>query len=176
MPHIDLPDGQDPGAAFWSEYQSPISIAGLDLSRAVYGNTRLSMREFEGARRRIALINGCQLCLGWRSARDIPAYVGPDAGAGPQGAAPDEAFYEAVADWRSSKLFSERERLAIEFAERFAEDHRSLDEAGAFWTALHSHFSDAEIADLSLCVSYFLGFGRLVHVLGLDGACPLTPH
>ena len=59
-----------------------------------------------------------------------------------------------------------------------AEEHlrRLLLAVCDYWTALHSHFSDADIADLSLCVSYFLGFGRLVHVLGLDGACPLTPH
>jgi alkylhydroperoxidase family enzyme len=37
-----------------------------------------------------------------------------------RGEAPDEASYAAVIDWRTSNMFSYRERLAIEFAERLS--------------------------------------------------------
>ena len=47
----------------------------------------------------------------------------------------------AVAEYRTSPLFSHRERLAIEFAEKMALEHQSIDDA--FFDRLRSEFSDS---------------------------------
>jgi alkylhydroperoxidase family enzyme len=60
---------------------------------------------------------------------------------------------------------SERERLAVEFAERMATDHSSIDDA--FIKALQEHFSPAEILELGFMIGQYLGFGRLLVALGL---------
>jgi hypothetical protein len=62
--------------------------------------------------------------------------------------------------------YSEQERLAIEFAERFVYDHLRMDDE--FWSRLRAAFRDDEIMDLTLCVGSFLALGRTLVVLGLD--------
>ena len=87
------------------------------------------------------------------------------------GPAPDEAFYEAIAEWRTSPVFSERERLAIEFAERFGTEPQALAGDEAFWARMNAAFSDAEIVDLAHCTAAWAGLGRVAHVLGFDTVC-----
>ena len=60
---------------------------------------------------------------------------------------------------------SERERLAAEFAERFALDHLAMDDD--FWARLHDAFADDELADLTMCCGMFLGLGRILAVIGV---------
>ena len=67
--------------------------------------------------------------------------------------------------------YSEAEQVAVEYAEKFALDHLSIDEA--FFDRLHAHFSDADILDLTICIADFMGFGRLTQVLQLDVSCEI---
>ena len=122
------------------------------LSDAVYKNTRLPLREREAARWTIALINDCAVC------QDTRARDGARAGV-------DEGFYGEVADWRTSPALSERERLAAEFAQRFALDHMSMDDD--LWGRLRAAYSDDELADLTMCCGMFLGLGRVLAVIGV---------
>src|SRR5580693_211116 len=111
----------------------PKMAAGMGaLSEAVYGNSQLSVRERESARWTIALINDCAVC------RDTRARDGEAAGAG-------EGFYAEVTDWRAAAGLSGRERLAAEFAERFAIDHLAMSADDAFWARLHGAFSEGEL-------------------------------
>ncbi len=77
-----------------------------------------------------------------------------------------EDLYAHVASYRDTGDYSDREKLAIEYAERFALDHHSLDED--VFARLREHFTDAEILDLSICTATFLALGRLTKVLRLD--------
>ena len=52
----------------------------------------------------------------------------------------------AVAEYRTSPQFTYRERLAIEFAEKMALEHQSIDDA--FFGRLRAEFSDPEIVEL----------------------------
>jgi alkylhydroperoxidase family enzyme len=63
-------------------------------------------------------------------------------------------------------LFSERERLALEFAEMMAVDHQSIDDA--FFGRLRAEFSDAEIVELGMAIGQYIGFGRLLKVLDVE--------
>ena len=60
-----------------------------------------------------------------------------------------------------------RERLAAEFAERFALDHLAMDDS--FWERLHVAYADDELADLTICCGMFLGLGRTMAVVGVSG-------
>lgn len=83
----------------------------------------------------------------------------------------DEDLYAHVAEHRDHPGYSEAERMAIEYAERFALDHLAIDDE--FFVRLREHFSDADVLDLTICIADFLGFGRLTQVLKLDQACSL---
>lgn len=182
MIRIDIPaqDAADPyGYATRTHGRQLMETAG-HFSKAVYQHSILSLREFEGARSRIAQINGCIVCQQFRAARDAPAMfaatgVRPDHLITDNGPAPDEAFYSAVEQWRTSPLFSERERTAIEFAERFAEEPKVIADDEDFWSRAHAIFSDEEIVDLAHSVAAWTGLGRVAHVLGFDSVClPFT--
>jgi alkylhydroperoxidase family enzyme len=82
-----------------------------------------------------------------------------------------EELYAHVEDHRDHDEYSEAERVAIEYAERFALDHLSIDDE--FMARLRGQFSDADVLDLSICIADFLGFGRLTQVLKLDVQCDL---
>ncbi len=60
---------------------------------------------------------------------------------------------------------SDRERLAAEFAQHFALDHLHMDDE--LWGRLRAAFSDAELADLTMCCGMFLGLGRTLAVVGV---------
>jgi alkylhydroperoxidase family enzyme len=78
----------------------------------------------------------------------------------------NEDFYKHVSAAHEASEFSAQERLAVEFAERFAIDHTNIDDA--FFATLRAEFSDPEILDLTICLAHFLGLGRLLRVLGID--------
>jgi len=161
MPRVDVPEGEDPTIHVWANLAQPLTGAAASLSDAVYSKSSLSLREFEAARVRIAQINDCTLCLNWRSARDVQSRAA-------EAASIDEAFYAHVGDdgWSG---FSDRERLAAEFAERYALDHTNMDDD--LWNRLHASFSDNEIVDLGICVGSWLAYGRFNRVFDIDGAC-----
>jgi len=83
----------------------------------------------------------------------------------------EEGDYEDIENWRDSDRYSEREKVAIEYAERYAIDHLSLDDE--FWPRFRSHWDDREIVDLTVCIASFLALGRMIQVLGPEHACRL---
>ena len=162
MPRISVPPEQDPLAYLWGQLAPDLTSAAAQMSDAIYHRSRLPLREFEAARVRIAHINDCNVCLNWRTARDVPGRAdSPDA--------IGEEFYANVGANPSWPGFTERERLAAEFAERYALAHRDMDDD--LWTRLHANFTDEELVDLALCVGSWLAFGRLNRVFDVDGAC-----
>ncbi len=67
---------------------------------------------------------------------------------------------------------SDRERLAIEFAERFALSHTEM--GGDFFDRMNASFSSAEIVELSGFVGFCLGIGRIYTVLDIANECPVV--
>ncbi|WP_156726083.1 carboxymuconolactone decarboxylase family protein [Streptomyces apocyni] len=160
--NIDIPEGKDAIGYVWGELVPGIGTAASAFSLAVYEHTTLGLREFEAARLRIAQINGCLFCLDWRTERD--------------GEKVEDAFADAVTQWRTTDAFDDRTRLAAEYAERYALDHHGLDGDDGFWSRMTAHYSQREIVELSMSIGSWLAFGRLNHVLGLDAVCVLPPH
>jgi len=181
MPRIELPPSSDYSLSkvAYQTYAPEAGAAASAFSLTVYEKCLLSLREMEGARYRTAQINGCILCSNTRAARDLAGHITRNGGSladSPlaRGPAPDEPFYEAVPDWATSPLFSERERIAIELAERMGERPHSMHGDDAFWDKVHAHFSDREIVDMTLAIASWIALGRVVHTLELDGVCMPT--
>lgn len=68
--NITVPEGKDPIEYVWGDMVPDIGRAASRLSRAVTTKSTLGLREFEAARLRIAQINGCIVCMDWRTERD----------------------------------------------------------------------------------------------------------
>jgi alkylhydroperoxidase family enzyme len=137
-----------------------IGGAAAMFSLKVYSDSTLGLREFEAARLRIAQINGCLFCQDWRTDRD--------------GVTVEDTFDQSVRSWRTTDAFDDRTRLAAEYAELYATDHHSIDDA--FWKRMLAEYDQREIVELSMCLGSWLAFGRLNHVLGLDSVCVLPSH
>jgi alkylhydroperoxidase family enzyme len=163
VPRIDVPPDQDPLVHLWTTKASGLTPSAAAFSGAVYERSTLTLGEFESARLRIAQINDCQLCLGWRSATDVAARAGQEI---------SDGFYDHVGVDPGWDGFTERERLAAEFAERFALAHTEMDDD--LWARLHAAFSDDELVELGLCVGAWLAFGRLNRVFDVDGGCRIA--
>lgn len=82
-----------------------------------------------------------------------------------------EDILEKVSSWREHDIFDDRERAALDYAERFALDHRSID--APYVEGLRTLFDDGEIVDLTACIAKYLAVGRIVKVLELDHVCEL---
>jgi alkylhydroperoxidase family enzyme len=170
MPNIDVPPDRDPMIYLWTERAPELSSAAARFSNTAYYSSTLSPREFEVVRMRIAQINGCRVCQSFRAPRDV-------VGRFDEGSVPEE-MYEHVGD-PSWPGFSARERLAMEFAERFALDHLSMEGDAEFWKQLHEQFTDDELVELACCAGAHLVNGRINRVFDVEGDCsirPVVPH
>lgn len=156
MARIDTPPGDE--LTSWLSL-SPLGPGLSAFADAVYTKSRLSRREFEAARMRVARSNGCVTCLNTRY-RD-----GEDHGL-------DADFYDHVLEWSTHPGYSARERLAIEFAERFCERWQEQDDD--FWARLRACYSDGEIVDLALQVAELVGAGRILKMLDIAQSCGIT--
>ncbi len=134
----------------WS-LQPELGAAATRFVHAAYNKSILPTRVREAARMRIAQLNDCTVCLAFRA--DTVRAQGLD-----------EEFYCAVGSPDDGSL-TEQERLAVEYAERFAVDHTSIDDE--FMARLRGSFTDPEILDLTICLSAFLGLGRTLRALGI---------
>jgi alkylhydroperoxidase family enzyme len=76
-----------------------------------------------------------------------------------------DELYQSVQHYVDHPGFTDRERLAIEYAERFAIDHRSVDDA--LWSRLRERFSDPELLELTMTVGFCVGMGRAFQVLDI---------
>jgi alkylhydroperoxidase family enzyme len=83
---------------------------------------------------RVAQLNGCAFCQDIKRAVAIRSRLGT-------------ARFDALADWRSSAVFSEREKAALAFVE---EATRSKVVSDASFAELAKHFDEREIAELVL--------------------------
>ena len=82
-----------------------------------------------------------------------------------------EELYENVAAWQTYPDYSDAERVAIEYAEKFAIDHKALDDA--FFARMRKQFSDEEIVEISVCVGTWMMMGRITMVMDVEVSCPI---
>jgi alkylhydroperoxidase family enzyme len=157
MARIELPPGDEDELVRLYMVSPKMGMAAATFSDAVYNKSSLGTREREAARIRIAAINGCTVCLETRTESETETL--------------SEEEYLGMERWADLPTLSERERLAAEFAERFALDHRNIDDE--LWARLHAAYSDREIFDLAMSVAGWLALGRITAVFDAGVACPI---
>jgi alkylhydroperoxidase family enzyme len=158
MARLDVPDGPGGEAAMIWTLRPELGGMVERMIRGAYQDSILPAEERELARMRIAQINDCVACSDFRAPSVLDAGI------------PAE-LYANVAEYSTHPGYTPRQRMAIEYAERFATDHASVDDA--FFARLRTLFGDDEILDLTLCVAVFLGLGRTLAVLGVDQSCAM---
>ena len=158
MARLKVPDGPGGEAAMIWTLRPQLGGMVERMIRGAYQQSILPAEERELARMRIAQINDCVACSDFRARSVLDAGVARE-------------LYDNVAAYASYPGYTPRQRLAIEYAERFANEHTSMDDA--FFERLRELFSDEEILDLTLCVAVFLGLGRSLTVLGVDQSCAI---
>lgn len=117
-----------------------------NLMQTVRANRILSERLSELVRLRIAFHNQCRSCMAVRYA----------------GAAADGVDQELVCSLEKpteAKDLTEAEKAAIDYADRFAINHLSIDDS--VYDGLRRHFTEAEIVELGLWCAICSGIGRL---------------
>ena len=152
MARVDLPAGRGPEVAralATAPHFAPVVTA----YEAAIAQSPLEPRLHELVRYRIALLNQCTICLGYR--RD-------DAGVA-------EDLLAKVSDWRTVTAFTEAERAALDFTEQFCRDSAAISDA--LLQELERLLPDGHVVELALVVGKYLAMGRFMQVLGLDQSC-----
>lgn len=154
-------DFPDDDVAGWVHTSPEIGTAMAGFTNAVYTKGRLSLRVRELARMVIALDNECVVCQNTRDSEGIAAGV-------------DEDLYDHAAEWRTWPGYSPQERIAAEFAQRFASDHTGLRDDEEFWDRCNQQFDPELLTDLALSCAMWLGMGRMLRTLDIGQSCKIT--
>ena len=86
-----------------------------------------------------------------------------------------ETLVAKLADYEASDL-PERTKAALRLADRLTADNSTVDET--FYAQLRSHFSDEQILDLGMTITFASGWQRFIEAFGIvpdrwrDGAPP----
>jgi len=83
-----------------------------------------------------------------------------------------DELYARVNDYHDIDAFSEREKLAIEYAERFALEHQQI--GSELIDRMRAEYTDPEIVELAGMVAYCMGIGRVYAVLDIANECPVV--
>ena len=129
----------------------------MQFGGALKRNRQLSERLVELVRLRIAFFNQCRSCMAIRYRSAVDAGV-------------DEALVCSLEKPMEAPDLTDAERAALAYADRFANDHLSIDEA--MFAELRRHYDDGELVELFSWIAFCVGFGRLGAVLDMTEELP----
>jgi alkylhydroperoxidase family enzyme len=109
---------------------------------------------------RISMLNGCAFCQDIALARAVQQRLGLEK-------------FRALADWRASALFSDREKAALAYVEEATQRRAVADET---FEALRKHWSEREIVELTVenAVSNFYNLLNVPLGIEEDGLAALA--
>jgi AhpD family alkylhydroperoxidase len=125
--------------------QPQVALALLDLKAAL---SRLSLppRLLELVRLRVAFHNQCRSCMSLRSAEAIEDGM-------------TEALVCELVRPEEAPDLTDRERVALEYADKLSIAHHEIDDA--LFARLREHFSEEELVGLGAHIAFCIGFGRV---------------
>ncbi|MGU3415769.1 carboxymuconolactone decarboxylase family protein [Enterobacteriaceae bacterium C23F] len=126
---------------------SPQAYAAFIQAKKALENCELDLPLIELVYLRVSQINGCAFCLEMHSKALRKHGV-------------DQVKLDALAGWRVSHQFSDRERAALAWAEDVTDIARTRAE-DAVYEPLLAYFSATEISDLTFAISLMNAFNRL---------------
>lgn len=128
-------------------HRPAIALGLVAFNRSMREDALLDTRLIELVRLRIAFHNQCRSCMAIR-------YTDPEA---------EREIGEDIACSLKKPFeapdLTESERAALDFADRFATDHLSIDDD--VYAKLKAFFSEAQIVELGFACARFVGIGRL---------------
>jgi AhpD family alkylhydroperoxidase len=109
---------------------------------------------------RVSQLNGCRFCIDINSATLLRRGVAPDK-------------IEALDNWRQSRLFSDKERIALEYAEAVTLRSDAIDEG--LFERLKKNFDDDTIVELTALIAFQNLSSKFNSALGVppQGFCRL---
>jgi AhpD family alkylhydroperoxidase len=120
----------------------------IALGRNIHAAGRLEPALIELVLMRVSQINGCAYCLDMHSKEARAAGV-------------TEQRLHLLPAWRETRLYSERERIALAWAEELTElaSHEAVSDA--LYQQAGQVFEEAELVDLTLLVVTINGWNRI---------------
>ena len=120
----------------------------LALSQQIHDAGRLEPALIELVLMRVSQINGCAYCLDMHS-KDARA------------AGETEQRLYVLPAWRETRLFNDRERIALHWAEELTELASPEALPDSLYQQAREHFEEAELVDLTLLVVAINGWNRI---------------
>ncbi len=145
-------------------FRSPAGLAWYRYWLALSNDGELPRDLKELCRVKIAFDHTCGYCSTVRSS------------AARAGGLTEDKIQE-VWDFENSGILSEREKMALRFADHLKHDLAKADDDD-FYAQLREHFSESEIVELGLWCAENIGAGSVVRTLNIitwDEACELNP-
>lgn len=130
-----------------------IASVWLDLVNAVRWKVDLDGRLREIVIVRIGYLNRCAYVMN----QHVPELTAPE------GLTKEQC--DALADWRASSSFSERERAALAYADTVTRDVEVPD---AVFAELRKHFNERQIVELTVLIGTYNMHTRLCQALEID--------
>jgi AhpD family alkylhydroperoxidase len=159
MARIELPEGDGRDVLRALSVRPELRDAFVAMNIAIH-ESPLEPRLHELVRYRVAELNQCTYCLAWRSQAARASGVTDD-------------LLAHVAHYADDPAFTDAERLALEYTERFCGPSTSIDDE--LVDRLRAHLGDDGVVELTLAVGKYMAFGRFMQVLQLDQACAVEP-
>jgi 4-carboxymuconolactone decarboxylase len=125
----------------------------LNLINAVRWKVDLDGRLREIVIVRIGYLNRCPYVVN----QHVPELTAPE------GLTKEEC--DALADWRASSFFNERERSALAYADAVTRD---IDVPEAVFAELHKHFNERQIVELTVLIGVYNMHTRVGQALQID--------
>lgn len=138
--------------------QAPhMAMANFAFAANAAGGQQLPARLLELVRLRISFHNQCRSCMAMRYETAV------------QDGLTEELVCSLERPMEAENL-TEREKMALEYVDRFATNHYAIDDA--IIARLSAHFSNSEIVELGMFAGYFLGLGRFLASLDITEELP----
>jgi AhpD family alkylhydroperoxidase len=129
----------------------------LTFMKALRDNGTLPRRLVELVRLRVSFHNQCRTCMSIRYSDGLDDGL-------------TEGLVCSLEKPQESDDLTGAEKAALAFADRFATDHLSIDDAQ--FAGLYEHFSTSEVMELCFQVATFVGYGRMGAVLAMTDDLP----
>jgi AhpD family alkylhydroperoxidase len=143
-------------------YNTPVLETMKAVAAGYAKTTELPLSLKSLVRVRIAVLNGCPFCA------DLHSSIGMKSGL-------DSTKIGGVARWESDPDLSERERLALEYADAVTlSDAEVSDE---LFERLRNEFSEAQLIELTFAIAVENLFSKFHNALQVEsqGFCPVAP-
>lgn len=129
----------------------------VSMAGALKMNRGLPERLIELVRLRVAFHNQCRSCMAIRYTDARADGVTED-------------LVCSLENPPQAEDLTDAEKAAIDYGERMATNHLSIDEA--VYNGLREHFSEAQIVELGMNIALFVGFGRLAATYAMTEELP----